>query len=215
MEILFGEYGGLLLRGTLLSLQLALIGFLGAMVLGTILAMFRVSPIPPLRAFGGLYVEFFRNVPMVTLMILVVYGLPYAGVNLGQFWSVIAAIITVGAAFACETIRTGINAVSAGQVEAARAIGLTFWGISKELVVPQAVRSVISPLVTLFIGILLSSSLAAVVGMRELTATAGYINNKAALGLLTFGVIAVIYMVISLVAAGIGILLERRFRVLR
>lgn len=167
MDTLLTEYGGAILRGTGLSLQLAAIGFLGAMVLGTVLATFRVSPIPPLRAFGAVYVEFFRNVPMVTLMILVVYGLPYVGVNLGQFWSVIAAIITVGAAFACETVRTGINAVSAGQVEAARAIGLSFWGICRELVVPQAVRTVISPLVTLFIGILLSSSLAAVVGMRS------------------------------------------------
>lgn len=215
METLLGEYGGALLRGTGLSLQLAAIGFLGAMVLGTVLATFRVSPVPPLRAFGALYVEFFRNVPMVTLMILVVYGLPYVGVNLGQFWSVIAAMITVGAAFACETVRTGINAVSAGQVEAARAIGLSFWGICRELVVPQAVRTVIGPLVTLFIGILLSSSLAAVVGMRELTATAGWINNRAALGLVTFGVVAAIYMVISLAAAGIGSMLEHRYRVLR
>lgn len=215
MDTLLTEYGGAILRGTGLSLQLAAIGFLGAMVLGTVLATFRVSPIPPLRAFGAVYVEFFRNVPMVTLMILVVYGLPYVGVNLGQFWSVIAAIITVGAAFACETVRTGINAVSAGQVEAARAIGLSFWGICRELVVPQAVRTVISPLVTLFIGILLSSSLAAVVGMRELTATAGWINNRAALGLITFGVVAAIYMVISLAAAGIGAMLENRYRVLR
>ena len=215
MDPLLTEYGGAILRGTGLSLQLAAIGFLGAMVLGTVLATFRVSPIPPLRAFGAVYVEFFRNVPMVTLMILVVYGLPYVGVNLGQFWSVIAAIITVGAAFACETVRTGINAVSAGQVEAARAIGLSFWGICRELVVPQAVRTVISPLVTLFIGILLSSSLAAVVGMRELTATAGWINNRAALGLITFGVVAAIYMVISLAAAGIGAMLENRYRVLR
>lgn len=215
MDTLLTEYGGAILRGTGLSLQLAAIGFLGAMVLGIVLATFRVSPIPPLRAFGAVYVEFFRNVPMVTLMILVVYGLPYVGVNLGQFWSVIAAIITVGAAFACETVRTGINAVSAGQVEAARAIGLSFWGICRELVVPQAVRTVISPLVTLFIGILLSSSLAAVVGMRELTATAGWINNRAALGLITFGVVAAIYMVISLAAAGIGAMLENRYRVLR
>lgn len=80
---------------------------------------------------------------------------------------------------------------------------------------PQAVRTVISPLVTLFIGILLSSSLAAVVGMRELTATAGWINNRAALGLITFGVVAAIYMVISLAAAGIGAMLENRYRVLR
>lgn len=215
MEILIRDYGDTFAAGTWLTLQLTALGFVGAFVLGTVLAVFRVSPIPPLRVAGTVYVEFFRNVPLVALLLLVVYGLPYAGVNLGYFWSVVLAIVSVGAAFACETLRTGINAVSAGQVEAARALGLTFSGIARELVVPQALRTVIGPLVTLFIGILLSSSLAAVVGMRELTATVGYINNREALGLTTFLVAAAVYVVISLAAAGIGGVLERRLRVLR
>lgn len=196
-------------------MQFTLIGFAGGFVVGTVLAIFRVSPIAPLRIAGTIYVEFFRNVPLVALLLLVVYGLPYAGVNLGYFWSVILAIVSVGAAFACETLRTGINAVDKGQVEAARALGLGFFGIARDLVVPQALRTVIGPMVTLFIGILLSSSLAAVVGMRELTATMAYVNNREALGLTPFMVAGAIYIILSLSAAGVGASLEKRLRVLR
>ncbi|TNU73577.1 amino acid ABC transporter permease [Miniimonas arenae] len=215
MDVLLRDYSDDFLAGLWLTLQLTGIGFVGAFVVGTVLAVFRISPIPPLRVAGTLYVELFRNVPLVTLLILVVYGLPYAGLNLGFYWSVILSIVAVGAAFACETLRSGINAVSTGQVEAARALGLTFAGICRELVVPQALRTVIGPIVTLFIGILLSSSLAAVVGMRELTATVAYINNREALGLTTFAVAAAIYVALSLGAAGFGSVLERRLRVLR
>lgn len=215
MDVLFGEYLGDFASGVLLTLQLTILGFTGAFAVGTVLAVGRVSPIPPLRVAGTLYVEFFRNVPMVTLLILVVYGLPYVGINLGYFWSVILAIVAVGGAFACETLRTGINAVGEGQVQAARAIGLTFAGVCRELVIPQALRTVIGPMVTLFIGILLSSSLAAVVGMRELTATVAFINNREALGLTTFMVAGAVYIVISLLAAWAGARLEQRYRVLR
>lgn len=215
MDVLLSNYMDAFLDGIWLTLQLTALGFLGGFFIGTALAIFRVSPIPPLRIAGTIYVEFFRNVPLVALLLLVVYGLPYAGINLGYYWSVILAIIAVGAAFACETIRTGINAVDKGQVEAARSLGLTFFGIARHLVVPQALRSVIGPMVTLFIGILLSSSLAAVVGMRELTATVGYINNREALGLLTFVVAGAVYVILSLSAAGVGAFLEKRYRVLR
>lgn len=215
MEILFHDYAGDLLAGIWLTVQLTCVGFGGGFVLGTVLAVCRISPIPPLRIAGTIYVEFFRNVPLVALLLLVVYGLPYAGVNLGYFWSVILAIVAVGAAFACETIRTGVNAVDKGQVEAARSLGLTFFGIAQHLVIPQALRTVIGPMVTLFIGVLLSSSLAAVVGMRELTATVGFINNREALGLVTFAVAAAVYVILSLSAAGVGAVLEKRYRVLR
>lgn len=215
MDVIFTEYGGTLAAGIWLTVQLTAIGFVGGFVAGTVLAIFRVSPIAPLRIAGTVYVEFFRNVPLVALLLLVVYGLPYAGVNLGYFWSVILAIMAVGAAFACETLRTGINAVDKGQVEAARSLGLTFVGIARNLVIPQALRTVIGPMVTLFIGILLSSSLAAVVGMRELTATANFINNNEALGLITYFVSGAVYIILSLSAAGVGATLEKRFRVLR
>lgn len=215
MHTLFTEYLPDLVAGTLLTLRLTVIGFALGVVVGAVLATCRISPVAPLRMAATVYVEFFRNVPLVSLLLLTVYGLPYIDINLGYFWSVVAAMAAVGGAFACETFRTGINSIGVGQVEAARSIGLTFSGIVRELILPQALRTVIGPTVTLFIGILLSSSLAAIVGMRELTATVSWINNRQALGLTTFAVAAAIYAGISLLAAWLGSRAERRYRVLR
>ncbi len=215
MDTLLSKHGGELLDGLWLTIWLTAVGFTGALLLGAVLATFRISPIAPLRWASATFVEVFRNVPMFSLLILVVYGLPQAGMNLGRVGSVILCIVFVGSAFAAETIRTGVNAVGVGQVEAGRSIGLSFGGVITQVVLPQAIRTVIGPLVTLFIGILLSSALAGVVGMQELTAVASDINNQEALGLLTFIVAAAMYATIALGAGGLGAWLERKVRVLR
>ncbi|WP_394941741.1 amino acid ABC transporter permease [Psychromicrobium sp. YIM B11713] len=215
MQVLFTQYAGNFGQGLWLTAQLTVLGFLGAIVLGAVLATFRVSPVRYLRGVGLVYVEIFRNVPLVSLLILMIYGLPEIGVTIDYLPSVILAMILVGAAFGCEVFRTGINAIPPGQIEAARAIGLNFFGVLKEVVFPQAVRSMVQPLVTLFIGVLLSSSLAGVVGVMDLTAQVSFINNKEALGLTTFLVAAVIYATIALGAGAIGSRLEVKFRVQR
>jgi glutamate transport system permease protein len=215
MDVLFTRYLGTFADGLWVTVQFTVVGFVGAMILGVVLATFRISPVPYLRGMGLLYVEIFRNVPLVSLLILVVYGLPEIGITIDYLPSVMMAMVLVGAAFACEVFRTGINAIPAGQVEAGRAIGLGFFGVLREIVFPQATRSMVQPIVTLFIGILLSSSLAGVVGVMDLTAQVSYINNREALGLVTFLVAAVIYASIALGAGALGARLEVRFRVLR
>ncbi|ALJ21008.1 amino acid ABC transporter permease [Microbacterium sp. No. 7] len=215
MDVLLTTYLPDLLSGLWITVQITAVAFAGALVFGAMLATFRISPIAPLRIAATVFVEIFRNVPLVALVVLVVYGLPEIGINPGFLPGVILATTAVGTAFACETLRTGINAVGPDQVEAARSIGLGFGGIVAHVLIPQAVRTVIGPLTTLFIGILLSSSLAAVVGIRDLTYTSSLINTKEALGLLTFAVAAVIYATMSLGAAGIGAAIEKRMRVLR
>lgn len=215
MSVLLENYLPTLAAALWVTLRITGISFGVGLALGTILAVFRISPIRPLRIAGAVYVEIFRNVPLVALVVLVVYGLPEIGLNPDFLPGVIIATTAVAAAFACETLRTGINAVDRGQVEAARSIGLPFSGIMRHVVVPQAARSVVGPSVTLFIGILLSSSMAAVVGQPDLTYTASLINSREALGLVTFGVVAAIYALISLIAAGIGAAIEKRVQVLR
>lgn len=194
---------------------LTVVSFAGATVLGTIIAAFRISPIAPLRVVGLIFVEIFRNVPLMSLIILVVYALPEIEILLGYNESIILAMTLVGASFICEALRTGVNGVDRGQIEAARSIGLGFSGVVTQVVLPQAFRSMVQPIVTVFIGILLSSSLAGVVGVVDLTTVSNYINNREALGLVTFGVAAVMYIVIALSAGAVGDRLERKLRVLR
>lgn len=209
------DYREIWWSGLTTTALLTAVSFVGATVLGTIIAAFRISPIAPLRAVGLIFVEIFRNVPLMSLIIVIVYALPEIEILLGYNESIILAMTLVGASFVCEALRTGVNGVDRGQIEAARSIGLGFSGVVGQVVMPQAFRSMVQPLVTVFIGILLSSALAGVVGVLDLTAAADYINNREALGLVTFTVAAVFYIVIALSAGAVGDRLERRLRVLR
>jgi glutamate transport system permease protein len=213
--VVLWQYRDLFFEGLLVTLQLTVLSFLFAMLVGTVMAIFRISPIAPLRAVGLIYVDIFRNVPLLSLIIVVVYALPEIGLMWSYNNSVIISMSLVGGAFICESLRAGINSVPAGQIEAARSLGLGFTGTVRYVVLPQAFRSMVQPLVTTFIGIFLSSSLAGTVGVMDLTATVTYINNREARGLMTFMVAAIIYLVISLGAGAVGDRLERKLRVLR
>lgn len=215
MGVLWTEYADDLTAGTATTFYLTAVSFVVAMVLGTIIAAFRISPIGPLRAVGLVYVEVFRNIPLMSLIIVVVYALPEIEVLLDYNTAVIVAMSLVGASFVCEALRTGINGVGTGQIEAARAIGFGFAGVLRHVVFPQAFRSMVQPFVTILIGIFLSSSLAGVVGVVDLTQTVSYINNRESLGLVTFLVAAIIYSAVSLGIASLGARLENRVRVLR
>lgn len=215
MWTMLKEHSGDLLSGLWLSLQLTGVGFVGAIILGTVLATCRISPIAPLRAVGLVYVEIFRNIPVMTLIVLIVYALPGVGVRLGFTRSVFTALVLVGASFVCEALRSGVNAIPRGQIEAARSIGLPFSGVLRHVVFPQAFRAMVQPLVTILIGLLLSSSLAGVVGLLDLTQTVNRINNWEALGLVAYITAAAIYVAVALIIAWVGSVVERKVRILR
>ncbi|MDQ2851813.1 amino acid ABC transporter permease [Dermatophilaceae bacterium Sec6.4] len=191
---------------------LTVIGFGGAMVIGSFVAMCRVSPIPPLRAAGTLYVEFFRNIPLLSLLILFAFGLPDLGLTISLFWCAALGLMLAAGAFVCESIRAGVNAIPLGQAEAARAIGLTFTQSLRLVILPQALRTMIAPLVNSFIGVALGSSLASAVGVSDLTNRTEFImlqNAEPAI----FIAAGVLYMVISFGGSGVGATLERKLRI--
>jgi glutamate transport system permease protein len=206
---------GVLVAGIGTTLAITALAFVSALVLGTVVAVFRVSPIPPLRAVGTVYVEVFRNIPLLSLLILVAYGLPYAGVSLSLFTTAVVSLAMVSAAFTCETVRAGINGVPIGQVEAARALGFTFTQSLTRVILPQALRTMVQPLVNIFIGVALGSSLAAAVSVGELTYAAQQVGNRTAESMLLFVISAVVYIVIALLGGGVGSVLERRLAVQR
>ena len=202
-------------QGILTTLAITALAFVGSVLLGTLVAVFRVSPIPPLRMLGAVYVELFRNIPLLSLLILVAYGLPYVGITFSLFTTAVVCLALVSSSFACETVRAGINGVSVGQAEAARAIGMTFTQSLSTIILPQALRTMVQPLVNIFIGVALGSSLAAAVSVGELTYQAQQIGNKTAESMLLFLISAVVYIVIALLGGGVGSVLERRLAVRR
>lgn len=200
----------MLLRGLGTTLLLTVLGYSLSLVAGTVLAVCRVSPIPPLRWAATVYVEIFRNMPMLSLLVLLAFGMPDAGLLLPLFWTGVLALVLSGSAFVCETIRSGINTVPIGHAEAARSIGLGFFGVLRHVVLPQAFRTMVQPLVNIFIGTVIGSSLCAAVAVPELTYVTQQLNIQYAEATLMFLVSGAVYLAIAFGGGFVGAMLERR-----
>lgn len=214
MNVVFSQFPEVL-AALWTTIQLAVLSFIGAMIVGTTVAIMRISPVAPLRAAGLVYVEFFRNIPLLSLLFLVVFGLPDLNVTFSLFISAVVGMSLFSGAFVCESVRTGINTVAIGQAEAARAIGLTFTQSLRGVILPQAFRSMIQPLINVWIGTLIGTSLAAAVGVFELTAQGQLLQLNYAGGLPVFAAIAILYIAMALLSGGAGAWLERRAAIRR
>ncbi|HEV8116399.1 MAG TPA: ABC transporter permease subunit, partial [Acidimicrobiales bacterium] len=141
-------------EGLRLTVALTLASYLVALILGTLVAGMRVSPIVPLRALGRLWTEVLRNVPLTVLFFVFVFGFTKIGFNYPLFNSAVIVLGCYTSAFVAEAVRSGINSVAAGQAEAARALGLTFTQVMATIVLPQALRTVVAPLGSLFVALI-------------------------------------------------------------
>jgi glutamate transport system permease protein len=210
------ENADLFLDAFLTTLGLSLLAGLLALVLGTLLAAMRVSPIPPLRGLATFYVETFRNTPLTVVFFFIIFGLPQIDFVIGFFPGAVLSVGLYTAAFVCEAVRSGINAVSAGQAEAARALGLTFGQSLREVVLPQAFRTVVPPLGNVLIAMVKNTSIAAGFSVSELSSLLPRLVNADA-GDLTLVLVGVVvgYMVITLPSALAVNRIERRVAILR
>ena len=203
-------------EGFVTTLELSALSSVLALVLGTLLAAMRVSPVPTLRAAGATYVELVRNTPLTVVFFFVVFVLPQLDILLPYFTFAVIALTVYHAAFFCEAVRSGINAVGVGQAEAARSIGLTFGQSLRLVVLPQAFRTVIPPLINVVIALIKNSSIAAAFGVIELTATGTRLanaNGDAVIAVLAG--VAVCYLILTLPSGWLAGRVERRLAVAR
>lgn len=207
-----------LLAGFWTTLQLSFAAGAIALVFGTILAAFRVSPVPVLRAIGTTYVNIFRNTPLVLLFMVFVYGVPQLKLFDPTWLKLycVLALATYTSAFVCEAVRSGINSVSTGQAEAARSIGLTFSENLRYIILPQALRTVIPPLASVMIALVKNSAIAGAFLVVEATKVMEDLvrDNSTALYWMFFGTAAG-YMIIVFAISGMAQFLEKRMEVAR
>ena len=175
----------------------------GALVLGTLVTVARVSPVPVLRAAAFGYVQVLVNVPLLALLLLAVFALPDAGLIAPLVTTAILVLTVYEAAYVAEALRSGINTVSRGQVEAARALGFTLAQTLRLVVVPQAARTVVQPLGNVLIALLMNTALTATVGVVELTSATNKVNLVQAQPIPIFGAAGLVYMALALVI-GLG-----------
>ncbi|WP_024760765.1 amino acid ABC transporter permease [Streptomyces exfoliatus] len=157
------------------TVQLTVYSAIGSLIWGTLLAAMRVSPVPLMRGFGTCYVNIVRNIPLTVIIVFTSLGLfQTLGVSLGadrfttiNFRLAVLGLTAYTSAFVCEAVRSGINTVPLGQVEAARAIGLSFPQVLRIIVLPQAFRSVVGPLANVLIALTKNTTVAAAIGVAE------------------------------------------------
>lgn len=214
---LLSTYGEKYLEGLLTTWQLTAISFVFVMLLAVGITIMRVSPFKPLRLAGDIYVQIFRNIPGVALLILIAYALPYLRVVLDWRMCVIVTTVLLGSAFGSENFMSGINTISVGQIEAARSLGLTFTGILRKIVIPQALRTTVLPMTNLLIAVMLTTALGSQVPLspQELTGVVSYVNTRATGGILAFLIAALGYVGTALVISVIGNRLDKKVRILR
>ena len=208
---LWSLYGQNYIDALLATWGMTLESFVIAMVLAVAVTVMRVSPLKPLRVFGDLYVQVFRNIPGIALLIIVVYALPPLKVVLPYRTCVIVATVLLGSAFGSE------NFMSVGQVEAARSLGMSFNRILAKIVIPQALRSSVLPMTNLFIAVMLTTALGSQVPLKpqELTGVVSYINTRSLGGVAAFFISALGYLGTAFVVSHIGNYIDKKVRILR
>lgn len=202
----------LILVGFGRTLMLTGISAVLALVLGVLLATCRVSPVASLRSFGTIYVQVFRNTPLTLLFFFIIAVFPTMFFPIGTFTQqAIVALSLYTASFVCESLRSGINSVNVGQAEAARAVGMTFTQTLSLIILPQAIRSVVPPLINVFIALTKNTSVAGGFAVAELFAVGRQLSNSnpASVIPVLLGV-GVCYLVITIPAGQLAGYLERK-----
>jgi glutamate transport system permease protein len=202
-------------RGMRTTAWLTALSFTSALVLGTLVAAFRVSPVPPLRWAGALYVETVRNTPLTVLFVLFFFGLTKVGIIYSAFTTSVIVLGGYTGAFVAEMVRSGINTVSRGQAEAARALGLTFAQVLRIVVLPQAFRTIVAPLGGLAIALIKNSSIASIIAVNDLTFESTQLGTETARFVPVLLGAAVAYLVLTVPSGLVIEALNRRFAIRR
>jgi glutamate transport system permease protein len=192
-------------------------GGLIAIVLGFIVAAMRVSPIPIARAVGAVYVNWIRNTPLTLVLFFFAFCVPLlVDVPRGSFLAL--AVCGIGiytATYVAETIRSGINTVSVGQAEAARALGLTFGQVMTLVVLPQATRAVIPPMVSVFIALLKNTTVASGFSVVNLGNIRANMSENGENQLVTIVLVMVIFVLLVFVLSALQRAAEKKWKVAR
>ncbi|WP_158888749.1 amino acid ABC transporter permease [Amycolatopsis anabasis] len=198
------------------TIKLFLLAGAASLIFGTFLAMLRVSPVPVFRAAGAVYVTVVRNTPLTLVFVFFVFAYPLLDIiGLSYFVAAVVALTVYTSAFICEVVRSGINTVPVGQAEAGRALGLTFTQILGQIVLPQAIRSVMPPLVSMLIALLKNTTIAAGFSVTEAGAIRQYLSERGENQLIGLLWVALGFIILVSVLSFVQRVFEKRWSVAR
>jgi His/Glu/Gln/Arg/opine family amino acid ABC transporter permease subunit len=199
-------------RGVWMTAVMALASFLFGLPLGLCVALARMQPNRLVTTSAAIYVEVMRGTPLLVQILFVYFVLPGVGINLSAYTSGILALTLNAAAYISEVIRAGIVSIDAGQMEAARALGMSHWQAMHRIILPQTFRRVVPPLTNEGISLLKDSSLVSVIGLTELARTGQELASRYASPLTVWPLVALLYLALTFPLTRMAESLERRWR---
>jgi polar amino acid transport system permease protein len=214
-----GKYFSWLVSGIYTTIQLSLVSIVLAFLLGLVIAVMRMSNVSPVRWIAHGYLEFFRNTPLLVQIFFWYFGsykvLPQAvndwlGRTNFEFSAAVIALTIYTSAFIAEDIRSGIRSIPKEQTEAARSSGFSYLRSMQYIILPQAIRITIPPLINQFLNLTKNSSLAMTIGVAELTYQARQIESYTFKGYEAFSAATLVYILISLVITGLVNLYDKK-----
>ena len=200
-----------LINGVWLTLAISFLSIFFSILLGLIVALPGLSRNRYLRAFNRVYVEIFRSIPILVLILWVYYGLPVVlGISLNPFLAGVVALALSDSAFEAEIFRAGIQSIERGQIEAADSMGLNYAQKMWLIILPQAIRRILPPLGNQFVYMLKMSSLVSIIGLQELTRRANELTVTVYRPLEIYTVLVLEYLVLILIVSHLVRRLEQR-----
>ncbi|WP_341472528.1 amino acid ABC transporter permease [Clostridium thermarum] len=214
------------LEGAKNTILIALFTVILGTLLGTLLALMRLSKKKTLRAIASSYIEFIRGTPVYVQILVIYYGLstigisfpeveflnPIIGMNFSDFMSCVITLSINSAAYVAEIIRAGIQAVDKGQMEAARSLGMKHGLAMREIIIPQAVKNILPALGNEFVTVIKESSIVSVIGIGDLMKKATNISGKTYMVFLPYLVVAIVYFIITFSLSKLISRFERRMK---
>jgi len=210
-----------------MTIYLTFFAAIGSLVVGTVLAIMRVSPVGVLRWLGAFYVNTVRNTPLTLILLFCLLGVRYllqlslapetspTSVTDNAIRWAIVGLAVYHAAFVCEALRSGVNTVDLGQAEAARSIGLTFRQTMREVIMPQAFRGAIAPLGSVLIALTKNTTVASIIGVAEASGLMKTIIENETASIAVFLVFAVGFVILTLPVGLLFTSMSRRLAVKR
>lgn len=203
------RYHNLFVRGLITTMEISAVSIALSFALGLTFALFRRSGVEFLMDLGAVYVWFFRNTPLLVIILLTYYGVGTV-FQLNRFWASVVALSLFEGAYMTEILRSGMEAVDRGEVDAARSLGMSDFQIFSTVVFPQAIRISLPPLIGQMVSLIKDSSLASIIALGELTMMGRQVGTRTLASFESYIVVALLYIVVTSVISFLGRHLERR-----
>lgn len=202
-----------IIEGAVVTLKYTFLAVFFGAIIGTLIATCRVSKIPVLKYFSIVYISIFRGTPLLIQLSMIYFILPMYGINITVFIAGIAAFSLNSAAYVAEIIRSGINSIDKGQIEAARSLSIPYYDTMKDIILPQAFRNILPALVNEVVNLLKETAIISVIGGMDLMRRAQIVSSETYDYFTPLVTAAITYYVLVVIFSSVAKIVENKMKI--